>query len=192
MSSVPVQPQNVHPINPDLPIVECGTEFICDCEVTCSAAQYQVQILEHLKPPGPSGCPEFDLILLGTDSFFACSRSGMGPDGHTASLFPNHNLLKEKDLWVAHLTDSPKPPPERITLTLPVINNAKHVAFVVRGLVGPAHIQATGGAKKEVLAKIFRETPGEEVPSKLIAPKSGNLDWFVDKDAAQLVNQSSL
>lgn len=56
-----------------------------------------------------SDCPKFDLILL-----------GMGSDGHVASLFPNHPALQMKDDWVTFLTNSPKPPPERITFTLPV------------------------------------------------------------------------
>lgn len=56
----------------------------------------------------------------------------MGPDGHTASLFPQHEILKETGL-VASISNSPKPPSKRITLTLDTINKAKNIIFVVTG-----------------------------------------------------------
>jgi len=103
--------------------------------------------------------PSFDLILL-----------GMGPDGHTASLFPHHPLLNETVLWIAPIEGSPKPPPQRITFTLPLINNSKNVVFV-----------ASGESKKEMVRRVLQEdVPVGELPSKLVKPTSGNLYWFVD------------
>jgi len=70
----------------------------------------------------PDGLPRFHLLLL-----------GMGPDGHTCSLFPGHRLLEETSTWVAPITDSPKPPPSRITLTFPIINHAEACVFAISG-----------------------------------------------------------
>lgn len=84
-----------------------------------AAIDYRNKLIEHF--PNET-LPSFDLLLL-----------GMGPDGHTCSLFPGHKLLDETTLWVAPIVDSPKPPPERITLTYPIINNAKCCIFAISG-----------------------------------------------------------
>jgi len=106
--------------------------------------------------------PSFDLILL-----------GMGPDGHTASLFPGTAALQEKsklvvENWVEKLKTS------RISLTLPVLNAARCVAFLV-----------SGTDKAPVLKSVLESnTPGEQYPAKLVRPAQGKLIWLIDRAAA--------
>jgi 6-phosphogluconolactonase len=104
--------------------------------------------------------PVFDLLLL-----------GVGPDGHTCSLFPDHPALKEVG-WVTYIANSPKPPPGRITFTLPVVNHAHHVAFVT-----------TGEGKQNVLKEIIEDS-GNRLPAALVKPVTGKLYWFLDNAAA--------
>ena len=106
--------------------------------------------------------PVFDLVLL-----------GMGPDGHTASLFPGSPGLTETTRFViANRVDSPltKGPATRITLTIPAINAAKHVRFLV------------GGADKAATLAAVLEGPRGRYPSQLVA--AVDLAWFVDDAAA--------
>ncbi|KAI9370368.1 glucosamine-6-phosphate isomerases/6-phosphogluconolactonase-domain-containing protein [Aspergillus egyptiacus] len=125
---------------------------------------YQEELMRSFAAKDSVKLPVFDLILL-----------GCGPDGHTCSLFPGHELLREKDAWVSAISDSPKPPPKRITLTLPVVTHALNVAFV-----------ATGGGKKEILKQIFDAEEGRELPSALVNQGAGEkVSWFTDRAAVE-------
>lgn len=122
--------------------------------VTESAALYQSRM--------EAMCPGMVLDL---------ALCGMGPDGHTCSLFPGHRLLTESAMLIAPIEDSPKPPPQRITMTLPLLSKAAWVAFVV-----------TGSSKVEqVVASLYSDCPP---PAGLVRPRSGNLVWFLDSAAA--------
>jgi 6-phosphogluconolactonase len=129
------------------------------------ADEYERQLIATFAQRDAARYPVFDLILL-----------GMGPDGHTCSLFPGHDLLSEEDRWVAFLEDSPKPPSKRITFTYPVVNHAYRVAFV-----------AAGEGKQEVLGKVLDE-PELGLPSSRVRPSApGQVFWFTDDAASAKV-----
>lgn len=113
-------------------------------------------------------------------SFFADSTDfdltylGLGPDGHTASLFPRSAALTEKNaLCAANFAGDNIDPPWRLTLTYPALNASKTVIFLVEG-----------AQKAKILARVV-DGPREpiELPSQAIAPQGG-LEWIVDRDAA--------
>lgn len=106
--------------------------------------------------------PHFDLVFL-----------GMGPDGHTASLFPGHPALAERKRWVAPVMDAPKPPPRRLTLTVPVLNAAKLVLFM-----------ATGADKAQALREVLEgNSSPDQYPAKHVRPGADRLVWLVDEAA---------
>lgn len=129
------------------------------------ADRYEQTLVRSFASRDSVKLPIFDLLLL-----------GCGPDGHTCSLFPGHELLRETSAWVAPIEDSPKPPPRRITLTLPVVTHSVRVAFV-----------ATGGGKKEIMKEIFDQESG--LPCALVNQGTGDrCSWFVDNPAVEGVS----
>jgi 6-phosphogluconolactonase len=113
--------------------------------------------------------PAFDLIVL-----------GMGPDGHTASLFPNTEALNEMGRLVV-ANHVPQKDTWRITLTWPVINHATEVAFEVEG-----------PGKTDIVAEVLTgPRDPERLPSQLIRPANGKLLFLLDQDAAAKLPHAS-
>jgi 6-phosphogluconolactonase len=110
-------------------------------------------------PADAAGLPRFDVIHL-----------GLGEDGHTASLFPGHPVLNVTGALVVAIHDSPKPPPERLTFTLPVLNAARAVLFMVQG-----------AGKREALTRVLGRDPA--LPASRVQPADGELQFIVDKAA---------
>jgi 6-phosphogluconolactonase len=128
------------------------------------ADQYQEVLMKSFAAKDSVKLPIFDLLLL-----------GCGPDGHTCSLFPNHELLRESTAWISAIEDSPKPPPRRITLTLPVVTHGAKVAFI-----------ATGGGKKDILKAIMDSEDGRSLPCALVNEGGGDrVSWFTDSSAVE-------
>jgi 6-phosphogluconolactonase len=113
--------------------------------------------------------PRFDLVLL-----------GMGPDGHTASLFPGTEALRE-ELRLAVSNRVAKFDTDRVTLTAPVLNNAARILFM-------AHGDDKAPALRAVLEGPYEP---ELFPAQLIQPKDGTLLWLVDKTAARLLAKAA-
>jgi len=124
-----------------------------------AAADYE-QALKDFFNLKPGELPRFDLTL-----------NGVGPEGHTASLFPCSPALEETTrLVVAPWIEKFKM--FRISLTLPVFNNAACVLFL-----------AAGKEKAPILQEVF-ESSSEQLPAQRIRPSHGELLWFIDRPAA--------
>ena len=126
-----------------------------------AANSYSREIQQNV-PSGMGGIPCFDWLLL-----------GMGEDGHTASMFPGSEVLNIKDKICA-VSAHPESGQKRVTLTLPVINHAKKVTFLV-----------TGKSKSRVISEIFNRATGfDHYPVSLIHPSHGEIEWLLDTAAA--------
>jgi 6-phosphogluconolactonase len=125
-------------------------------------AAAQAYASEMRRTFGTTSIPSFDLIQL-----------GMGPEGHTASLFPHQAALHERERLVVPVS-VPKPPPERLTFTPPLLNAARHVLFLVTGSDKAAAVHA-------VLEGAYQP---DEYPAQIIRPSGGEVIWLLDQAAA--------
>jgi 6-phosphogluconolactonase len=153
LSKAPLKPEQVTRIKGEYPDTEKA------------AREYEQALAQHFQLK-EGEFPRFDLVLL-----------GMGEEGHTASLFPGTKALQENRRlavrnWVGKLYT------ERITLTVPAINNAANVIFMVTR------------ADKAPALKAVLEGPYEpdQLPAQLIQPKSGSLLWLVDTAAGNMLS----
>lgn len=155
-----IPPQNIHQV----------TTGYKDAEIGAAIYEKQLRDFFRAKPrevkygiAADITVPHFDLVLL-----------GMGGDGHTASLFPGSELLEERKKWVAAVPEGVgSPPAARITLTLPVLNGAKNILFLI-----------AGSKKREILDTILARPEEAETlyPAARLKP-AGNLVWMVaEKD----------
>jgi 6-phosphogluconolactonase len=151
LKSIPIPERNIHRIQGELAPQEAARAYEADIRRLSSLREGEI--------------PSFTVVLL-----------GLGEDGHTASLFPGTSVLLEKKRLVTEVfVDALKT--SRITMTLPVLNNARHVLFLV-----------TGRNKAAVLQQVLEdETP--RYPAQMINPRSGSLVWFADRDAASLLQR---
>lgn len=143
LSMIPLEPWQVHRIRGELPPEEAAREAEED--------------LRAALPGDP--WPVLDLVLL-----------GLGPDGHTASLFPGHPALEERERAMVAVHRPELPQPWRVTMTLPVLNSARRVIVV-----------AADGDKAEVVARAL--SGDTEIPAARVRP-DGDLTWLLTEDAA--------
>jgi 6-phosphogluconolactonase len=124
---------------------------------------------EKLRKAFGAGVPSLDLILL-----------GIGPDAHTCSLFPNHPALEERErLAVGVENPGMAPFVSRVTLTLPVVNAAREVIFLV-----------SGQDKAEAVARAFAGEPDPSAPASLVRPDAGTMTLIADPAAVSLLEGS--
>ncbi len=152
LSKVPLLPTHVHRI-------------YAESDDANAAAEEYARELERVLAPPPGELPRLDLVLL-----------GLGPDAHTASLFPGTRALAETKRSVV-ANDVPALGTRRITLTYPAINAARHVVFLVVGADKRAAFESVTRGARDV----------SRFPAQGVAPKGGELVWLVDRAAAGAV-----
>lgn len=150
---VAIPARNIHPI------------LTFEISPGASAKRYEDDLISWFKITG-SRFPRFDLILL-----------GMGEDGHAASLFPGTTSLKETRRLAVAVSPTDKAKEERISITLPVINNAENVIFLV-----------TGKNKANVVKEVI-EGENDLLPAALVKPEKGRLLFLLDEAAGSLLTK---
>ncbi len=154
LDALPLDPARVHPM--------AGPDRAGSPEV--SATQYAVQLGDSVGIPGE--VPPFDVVML-----------GVGPDAHVASLFPGHPALSAPGSTVG-VHGSPKPPPERVSLTFDALNTARQVWFLV-----------AGADKADAVHRSLAGAPREDAPAGSVHGTATTL-WLLDADAAAQLDRS--
>src|SRR5436309_8889651 len=152
LSKIPIPTNQIHRMPADAPDPDAAS---------------QAYTSEMQRTFSTDGIPNFDLIQL-----------GMGPEAHTASLFPHQASLHEQQRLVIPVS-VPKPPPLRLTFTPPLLNAAKHVLFLVTG-------SEKADAVKAVLEGPYQS---EEYPAQIVRPATGEVTWMLDTAAARKLAQ---
>ena len=152
---VPIPASNVHRMEAE------------DSHIGRAAQNYEA-VLRQFLPLDDRGFPRFHLIQL-----------GLGPEGHTASLFPGSKLLRDTSRWVSTPT-VPKLGARRITLTLPVLAAARRVLFLV-----------SGAEKASILREVLCGHPDPPLPAQMVKPREGERFFLVDEAAAKLLSSPS-
>lgn len=160
LDHIPVPPDHIHPF-------PASDE---EPDIDAAAALYAEELRAHADPSLLLGVPRFDITFL-----------GVGADGHIASLFPEHDVRSTDDRLVIVDRNSPKPPPLRLSLTLPVINSSQRIWMVLSGaekasalglaLAGasPIEVPAAGAQGRRRTVFFVDQEAAEDVPQNLIA-----------------------
>jgi 6-phosphogluconolactonase len=156
LSRIKIPEKNIHPISTK------------EKTPKASARKYEEELTSYFKLK-KGEFPRFDLILL-----------GMGEDGHTASLFPDTTALTETEHFVIAVSPPDISKKERISLTLPVINNADNVIFLI-----------TGVHKAKVLKEVI-EDKNCKLPAAMVSPEKGMLFFLIDKAAALYLSRNTI
>jgi 6-phosphogluconolactonase len=127
-----------------------------DADLDAAARAYESVLVKRAGSP-----PTLDVALL-----------GVGPDGHVCSLFPGHRLLHEQTRFVAPIHDSPKPPPARLSLTLPALAAARLL------------VVAAFGAAKAAVMRDALEDPASQLPVALALRRASRALVLLDPEAA--------